>query len=169
MLSYQEVVCSKDNNRMDEGRCISSMLKSYGKLNTYKGWYLSVLQVHSVVPCICAKPDELCSWNWTKNTALLGDILQHTVPTAQAGHGCPSWFWIQCNGELGAHNFPVIAYHAVVDVYGLNVGPAMDLLTSDLFSFFIILHRKCLLPSMLFTIYPISLCYIMWTVYSFIK
>jgi len=159
MLFYQEDICSKDNNKIDEGRCISPMLKSYGMLNTYKGWYLSIWQVHSVVPCIRATPDELCSWNWTKNSALFGDILQHTVPTAQAGHGCPSWFWIQCNGELGSNNFPVFVYHAVVNVYGLNVGPAMDFLTSDLFYFSIVLHRKYLLPSMLFTIFVYYLSY----------
>jgi len=61
ILSYQEEVCSKDNKKIDEGRCISPTLKSYGMLNAYKGCYLSIWQVHSVVPCICTTPDKLCS------------------------------------------------------------------------------------------------------------
>ena len=169
----REMFAPRIIKKIDEGRCISTMFKSYGMLNAYKGYYLSILQVHSLVSCICATPDELCSWNWTKNSALLGDVLQHTVPTAQAGHGCPSWFWIQCNGELGADNFPVIVYRAVVDIYVLNVGPARDLLTSDVFSSSIVLSESvCFLPcclQFLFTIYPISLCYIIWAVHTFIK
>ena len=117
-------MCAPRTIIINEGRCISLTFKTYRMMNTYKGCYLSILQVHSVVPCICTTPDELCSSNWTKNSALLGDILQHTIPTAQAGHGCPSWFWIQCNGELGAHNFPVIVYHAIVDVHGFKYGPS---------------------------------------------